>query len=432
MSCDSCFGPLLEEPFLTGVYLAVNAISDAYLVIDGPSCATQKLEQFVRNHDLNSTMTRRVKPHRVAQTDLEDNLIVFGEEDRALEILQAMASQPDAGVVLFTGLTCAVIMGRDQQRIVSSLKDKTSAPVLSVASRVSSGDWLTGYAESLNALASGLPLLPHEESMRPRVGIVGYVHTRHEGDSAGDVQELTHLVESLGAEVVSIWLDGSGTEALSRIGLADVLIALPGSRKAAKLLAQRTGATVLELPLPFSWKKSQDFLAGLAEALDAMDILEAVLSRFLKPLADGYLFLAERYLFGTRWMFLGDPRYHEGLVEWARDCGAELVLTVTTARMNDQVEGPTIMNGDDPTWLAKAQALVDEKRVDLVIGNGVAASRLLMEDTPFVEFSYPCYMRHLFLPTPSLGFSGGAWFSGMLAEALCRKETLSSLAKPEG
>ena len=428
MTLDRRYGPLLQETFLTGVYLAVNAIPDAYLVIDGPSCAAKKGDQLVRNHDLNSTLLRHVLPHRIAQTDLEDNLIVFGDEERALRILQNIASQADAGVVLFTGMTCAVIMGRDQGRVVRSLAGQTEAPVLSVASRVSSSDWLGGYAETLNTLALGLPLAPREEpGERPRVGIVGYMHTRHEGDCAGDVAELRRMVEALGAELTSIWLDGGKTTSLSRIGAADLLVSLPVGRKAARLLAKRSGARVIDLPLPFSWQKSREFLENLAEAIDGKEHVPQALHAFLDPLADGTLFLAERYLCGTRWLFLGDPTFQAGLMEFAKDCGAEVVTSLATSRTDEPVPFP-VLHGDDPSWRAHAQSLLDENRVDLVIGNGVAASRLAFGNIPFVEFGYPCYTRHPFTPTPGLGFLGGAWFVEALAQALCRKQTLGSLA----
>jgi hypothetical protein len=42
----------LNLPFSIGVYVAVNALPDAFLFMDAPSCAIAKAKYIYGNHDL--------------------------------------------------------------------------------------------------------------------------------------------------------------------------------------------------------------------------------------------------------------------------------------------------------------------------------------------------------------------------------------------
>lgn len=57
-------------PYLHGVYLAVNAIPDACLLVDAPACAFQKAEQIFGTHDLMSDLLDADSRHRVVHTSL--------------------------------------------------------------------------------------------------------------------------------------------------------------------------------------------------------------------------------------------------------------------------------------------------------------------------------------------------------------------------
>ncbi len=56
-------------PYLTGVYVAVNGIDDAYLVVDGPNCVFFRIPQLQPNHDWLADLARSSGLHRVVDTD---------------------------------------------------------------------------------------------------------------------------------------------------------------------------------------------------------------------------------------------------------------------------------------------------------------------------------------------------------------------------
>ncbi len=57
-------------PFLIGVYLAINAIPDAYGIIDGPNCLFFKAEYIHGKHDIRSTLLDVLGHHRIAATTI--------------------------------------------------------------------------------------------------------------------------------------------------------------------------------------------------------------------------------------------------------------------------------------------------------------------------------------------------------------------------
>jgi len=66
--------------FLTGVNIALNAISDAFLVGDGPPCTLFRMAQVKGNHDWDSTLSNSNGFHRVINTDCITERAAQGDE----------------------------------------------------------------------------------------------------------------------------------------------------------------------------------------------------------------------------------------------------------------------------------------------------------------------------------------------------------------
>ena len=51
------FSMRVAYPYLLGVYLGVNALRDAFLVVEGPDCSYMKTQYIQGNHDWLSTLS---------------------------------------------------------------------------------------------------------------------------------------------------------------------------------------------------------------------------------------------------------------------------------------------------------------------------------------------------------------------------------------
>ena len=114
-------------PRSIGLTLAVNAIPDAYLLIDAPHCAFRRLAYVQGNHDLESTLTLFPGLPRVTNTELSP-LKVIRNRDVDLEAqLRALAARPEAAVVLVDALAMAMITGADYGRLCDTVTRATGA-----------------------------------------------------------------------------------------------------------------------------------------------------------------------------------------------------------------------------------------------------------------------------------------------------------------
>ena len=90
--------------YLLGVYLAVNAISDAFLLVEGPDCTHMKTQYIQGNHDWLSTLTSVSGLHRVANTALHPSLMSESREANLRERLERMAAHPEVTGLLLTAM----------------------------------------------------------------------------------------------------------------------------------------------------------------------------------------------------------------------------------------------------------------------------------------------------------------------------------------
>jgi hypothetical protein len=257
-------------PYMLGVYLAVNAVADAYLVVDGPDCALLKGEFIYGNHDLFSTLYDASGDHRLINTHSYPTNAACSREGAVEAELERALSSRRSSVVLLSDVPFCTTTGTDYDRL-ARLKAKGSAkPVLHLSAPSLASDWLEGYEAALAALARSVDL----SGARPAangVAIVGYLLDRNERDHAANLAELRRLLGVVGLDVVSIWLDGSSYADLSRIKNARTILSLPYGREAARILARRLRAKLVELDLPFGAGATEEWLRAAAafRGLDA-------------------------------------------------------------------------------------------------------------------------------------------------------------------
>ena len=107
------FTQRVSYTFMIGVYLAVNAIRDLYLLIEGPDCTYMKTQYVQGNHDWMSTLTSVSGHHRVANTALHPAQMSGSREESLQATLQRIASHPAVPAVALTSMPMAFITGAE-------------------------------------------------------------------------------------------------------------------------------------------------------------------------------------------------------------------------------------------------------------------------------------------------------------------------------
>lgn len=393
----------VRMPFTVGVYLAVNAIPDAYVVVDGPDCLFFKAEYVHGTQDLHSTLLDAASRHRVIHTVADTNNVVVDREDLVTDLLRRVASRPGVGAVFVTALPMAAITGSQYDRLARAVRTETGIPVLEVPAKSLQGDWLDGYAEVLAALASGVELDPPSPDT-DGVALVGMLLDRTEADNLANVLELKRLLEEgLGLRLVSVWPSNQGVRRLARVGSARTIVSLPYARKAARILARRTGATLVEAEVPLGLRGTGDFLRAVAAATGREERVEAVIRAEEAACAPLLRRASDEVLRGRRIGLLGDPYLAPRVAELLDSLGASLQGYLSTRfPPEDGLDLP------GPEVLAQGG-------VDLCLTTTLGLDLLGQRRIPYAEFGFPSYGRHALATAPSLGYRGALWLAEMLA-----------------
>ena len=416
--------------YLVGVYLAVNAVRDLYLMVEGPDCAHMKTQYVQGNHDWMSTLTSVSGTHRVANTAIHPDNMSGSREGGLCEALTRLAAHDHVPALAVTSLPMAFITGADYERLVAEVAEQSGKPMVHIPGKSLSGDWLDGYAETLHAFASQLDLSGGELDPR-KVAIVGYLHDRNEGDHEANLDELRRLVTGLDLELCSVWLCGGDVADLFAARDAGTIISLPYGRRAARRLARRTGAKLLETELPLGLPATEAWVRQLGEALDRREQAEALLDRELSVVVPRLEWVIP-YVFQTRRVgYVGDPHMLPGLASYLEVLGASVTFAVIIDPEHHTSELPADLGADllvYPKMTAFTRFLsehLNRAGVDALVTNSHGAQG---HPVASLELGFPSMYRHALYQRPFLGFGGALALADSLANAMRAHELRMSHA----
>ncbi|MDT8285918.1 MAG: nitrogenase component 1 [Elusimicrobiales bacterium] len=416
------FTKSFNMPYQLGVYLAVNAVNDVGLVVDGGDCVMPKADFIAGNHDLRSTLLSPEGSHRIVCT-MTGPLPQDANHERKLSaLLSEVASGGGFSAVLLTGLPFFKLAGADYEGIAAGVRK--GAPVAEVPALSLEADWLDGYDLALESLAGLLPA-PRSgrkrAAKRPRVALAGYLFDRGERDHTANIAELRRLLDLAGLELISVFPSGGSFRELARSLEADLIVSLPYARRSAARLAARSGAALLETGLPMGLKGTSSWLAavrraaGLGRKLPPPVLREECLAaRELAPVLD---VLAHRNA-----VFAGDPHLFAAFAGLAAEFRIRVPAVVLDSRARKKIpvkSGGTVLVCPDTAEAAGAvAALTGYGKPHLLVGNSFAATEGFAPGLPFVELGFPSYGHHCVNDEPFLGFAGARTFAGRMVNAL--------------
>ncbi len=419
-------------PYLNGAYIAVGAVSDVRLVVDGPYCVVQKAEMHMA-HDPASGLVAAAGVGRVGHTDLHlnQNVAYRVTVDRGHDIVQVLAevaSLPATGLVLLTSMDFHQILAAPLERYRRQAEASGGAPIALLEARCLTASWLQGYAAVLERVAALAPL-PATAPEPDTVAVVGHLFDRRAGDVEGNRLEVARLLEGLGLRVVCVWPDGGPLRGLCAAASAQWVVSLPYAREAARCLAERLGVPVVEAPLPLGLQGTREFLRCVAAATGHPESFERAWDREMSVLIPQVRDPSFRYLAGRRAWVMADPHVGAGLVELLRDLGME-VAGLTVMAPSDEVEAGTLARLREAgavfeppltEWPQDGLEADTEMEVDVVVAPTLFPHR--PRRATWVPFGYPNYLSHPIRPSPYLGIEGVRWWVERLTEACQMAET---------
>jgi len=403
----------LSYPYLHGTYFGVNAIADAYLLVDGPNCGFHKAEHVFGAHDWFSSLLDVSGFHRVMHTDVHPNTIIGGSDERFSAVMKMMARSEVPDVIFLGSMPMASMTGTDYDGLMAQVLVETNVPIVNLPDRSLDRDWLDGYADFLFQIAKDLdPGFPEPEIDDRKVAVVGNLMHRNEGDMRGNLRELERMCAGAGLELVSVWLEGGRYNDLARAYEAGHIVSLPYGRKAAKRLARKSGAKLVTADLPLGPEASERFVRALGESAGTEDQAERFIERELGAIAHAWEWLIPKRLQFRRVTYHGDPYLMPGLAELTRLLAMELVELTAYAQPKRGFDPDEKYGERLPvpiTWQPRVGIDHDiahaDQGIDLVIGCS-DTKPLAPPDAAFLEFGYPMRDVHFTGDAPFLGFRG--------------------------
>lgn len=420
-------GVRLNPPYLHGAFLALNAISDAHFLGDGPDCIRAKGEQIHGRHDLFSTLMSCKGEHRIHYTGLSVFNIAANLEGEIAAGLERIALRPACGAVFMGSVPMCTIAGTDYDRIVRQVFAGGFKPAFIVPPQIGlAGDWLDGYGAVLESMAKGMDLAP--AAPRPEnVAVVGYLMGRNEGDHRGNVRELERMLRALGLEPVSTWLSGGDYESLRAVRRAGTILSFGHGRKAAKILAQRLGVKLIEAELPFGLAATKRFLESLGREFGREAEADAFIRKELGEVVPALEWAVPHAFLGRRFAYVNDPHYAPGFAEMIEELGGEIAgmillggsrhLTAAESAALSARPGTVfepMQNEIERDWLG-----LSRRTADVLVATTMAVE-FLRPRTPWLEFGYPSDYTHFLKDEPFLGFRGALGFLSRLANEVTR------------
>jgi len=424
--------------YLLGVYLGINAIQDAYLLVEGPDCAHMKTQYIQGNHDWLSTLTSVSGFHRIANTALHPSKMTESREAPLQEMMQRIASNDAVQALLLTSMPMASVTGVDYERLCREVAEATGKDVAQVPGLSLAGDWLDGYAQTLKTLAKNMNL-GQGEPRAENVAVVGYLYDRNEEDHAANLRVLDQMCSALGLKLVSVWLSGQRWADLQKIRDAGTILSLPYGRAAAKAVARRSGAEIIELPLPFGLEASQLWMQTLGERFGAGEQARAYIDRHMAGIAPRLEWVIPFSFQNMSAGYVGDPHLLPGLRDIIELLGGRLRFAVVTNQPKNAREALPRAEGVELLVYPKQREFFRflfknalEYDLDLLVTNNYSAG-FPLPGTAVVEFGFPSIFSHALFERPFLGYPGFMAFTDTLTNALRQAElarTRGMMLKP--
>jgi len=405
-------------PRIMGIYLATNALSDLWMLVDSPDCASLRAEFIQLNHDWHSDLLAQDGRHRIASTGVSPDSIALDRREAIASQLRLIA-EAGGNWVCVVATAISALVGVDYEAVYRAMEDESKPRYLRLRTVDSLGDWCSGYAQVMEALALDIPL-SGGPLVEDEVAVVGYLWDRNEADHGANMAELRRLLDMLGLKLTCVWLSGEPSTDLARVSTAATVVELPNAGGAARTLAGRTGARLVSAGLPMGLGATLGWLEAIAEATgrgDALGRVEAEAGRCAGLLSRP----AQRFFAGRSFAICTETHLASGLAAFAREMGGEVRLVATSGGepnvppcADEHLHEPPL-----PLLGARLRAVHEESgSVPVFIGNEQAASTVHTVPFAAVFMGFQCPGVHRLHDSPFLGFKGSLWLADQIAGAI--------------
>lgn len=400
-------------PYLDGVYLAINAIPDSFLVYHAHDCGYHKAEKITAHHDLFSTLLRVDQLKRIARTNIDSKEYILGGEDKlSMKILQVFERHKPE-MIFVARSNIVLVSGEDVESVIEDLKTKHGIPLVLIPGKNIELNYIAGYYDTVKSLLAEIPLEKASDK-GGTVALVGYIFDRNEGDHRGNISEMKRMLAGIGVPPNIVFLDGSSVKQMKSSPAPDVVMDLTEGEVGGQEFAGRFNADYFTIGVPLGIQGTIRWIENLAHHLNLGKAAREFIDHELSALIPMLQWLLPKYFYGKSALVCADHVFLPLMIEFLKELGFHIAGTICTTDAQSLKADATISHDDEdkflPIHLNELKNLVTKYahagKVDLMIGNSIIHQFVKDIAVAFVEMGYPSSFHHSIHQAPFLGFNG--------------------------
>jgi len=377
------YSELYWSPFLTWVFMWINAIKDAALFVDWPDCVFYKADMLYKTHDLHSNLKLPNINTKLYFSWVMPNKMIRGYDEKIKRKLWFIEQNKNFNLWVVTCMPVTWLLATQYNNLYNDFsKDFIFVP------SYTDKFWIDWYSLLLRELAKKIKLNTDKKKKKYNISIIWYIFDRNEWDCLWNIEEIKRILLLIWVKINSLWLSGWNYKDLSKVEDSGLLISLPYWKYASKILKKRLNIDILELDAPFWLKNTINFLKSIWEKLWIdKKMINHIVTKELKQIKEKIDLLDEKRFLNKNYIYAWDPHLENSIKDiwnflWMNHIKTYNYVWDNFPKQND----------------------FDFKKIDLIIWNSDFSH--IWKKINKLEFWFPSYNTHFLTNRSFMGFEG--------------------------
>ncbi len=377
------YSPIYGSPFMTWIFMWVNAISDSALYVDWPDCNFYRSDMIYRTHDLFSSIKSPSENTRLYFSWVMPNKMVTWYDDKISRKLKFIENNDNFNVWFVTCMPVTSLLWIQYDNIFTDLDKKKYIFIKSFTDKFRL-DW---YSLFLREIAKNIDLNENKIKEDRSISIIWFLFDRNEWDCFWNIEEIKRILLLFWIKLDTIWLNWWKFDNLKQVENSSLIVSLPYWEMASKVLSNRLWVDYISTSIPFWINQTIKFIKDITIKLWIDEkIVNEILANELNFIKSKTDFLYEKAFIWKTYIYSWD----ENLLDWIKDIWNYYWFIFKESYFYNWTKESEIINDDN---------------IDFIIWN--SEFDYWWEKTVRFEFSFPSYNKHFILNRPFMWFK---WF----------------------
>ncbi len=242
---------------LFGVIRAVLGIKGALPLIHGPIGCYYHIKYLLS--------LRSSRPIRILSTEMDQNDVVFGGEDKLLQKICEADEKYSPQLIAVLSSCASSIIGENIDKVINEAENNVNTELITISSGGFEGSQIEGYLECLTVLVDLMEPPPKEDNVRENsVNLIGQYR------GGPDLKILKKYFDKLGIKLTCVLTSGCTLEEVKLAPTASLNISMceASGIEPCELMEKKFSIPFLHETLPIGVKATGNYLQEICKKLD--------------------------------------------------------------------------------------------------------------------------------------------------------------------